>query len=76
LNVESSGDFLAELRDIMYVESLAWTQPNGWQPQTIRQLRPDLVLYFGSREMLTDGARYQELRTFFPKACLMGWCVE
>jgi len=56
----------------MYAAPLAWAQSNGWQPQTIGQVRPDLVLYFGSREMLADGARYRELRAMFPKACLMG----
>jgi hypothetical protein len=57
---------------VMYAAPLAWAQSNGWQPQTIGQVRPDLVLYFGSREMLADGARYRELRAMFPKACLMG----
>ena len=56
----------------MYAAPLAWAESNGWQPQTIGQVRPDLVLYFGSREMLADGARYRELRAMFPKACLMG----
>jgi hypothetical protein len=56
----------------MYAVSLDWRQSNGWQPQSAAQLRPDLVLYFGSREMLADGDRYRELRAMFPKACLMG----
>ena len=56
----------------MYAAPLAWAQSNGWQPQTIEKMSPDLVLYFGSRELLADGARYQELRSMFPKACLMG----
>ena len=56
----------------MYAESLTWGQSDGWKPQTIGQLSPDLVLYFGSRKMLADGSRYRELRATFPTARLMG----
>ena len=56
----------------MYSASLSWNQSKGWQSKAIEKENPDLVLYFGSREMLADGARYQELRANFPKACLMG----
>lgn len=56
----------------MYSAPLTWNQSNGWQMKEIGKENPDLVLYFGSRDMLADGARYQELRANFPKACLMG----
>lgn len=56
----------------MHVASFAWAESKGWQPHSIGEMRPDLVLYFGSRESLTDGARYHELRTLFPKSCIMG----
>ena len=58
--------------DVMYSAPLTWNQSKGWQSKAIEKENPDLVLYFGSREMLADGARYQELRAMFPKACLMG----
>ena len=56
----------------MYSAPLTWNQSTGWQSKAVEKENPDLVLYFGSREMLADGARYQELRANFPKACLMG----
>lgn len=56
----------------MYAVPLAWTPSDGWQSQTIEEVGPDLVLYFGSRERLADGERYRELRAMFPQACLMG----
>lgn len=56
----------------MHSASLNWNSPKGWQPQLDRQLRPDLVLYFGNREALADGARYAELRAMFPGAHVMG----
>ena len=34
------------------------------------------MLYFGSRETLTDGARYRELREMFPDACLIGCSTD
>ena len=55
----------------MDTASLSWNAIDGWQPRST-PFAPDLVLYFGSRETLTDSARYQELRGKFPDACLMG----
>lgn len=55
----------------MDTASLSWNAIDGWQPAST-PFAPDLVLYFGSRETLTDSARYQELREKFPDACLMG----
>jgi len=56
----------------MHVETLSWNQRDGWHPRTVAQSKPNLVLYFGIREKLADGARYRELRSMFPDACLMG----
>jgi hypothetical protein len=55
----------------MDTASLSWSAIDGWQSQH-NQLVPDLVLYFGGRETLTDGGRYRELREMFPDACVMG----
>jgi hypothetical protein len=56
----------------MYSAPLSWNQSKGWQSTATENENSDLVLYFGSRAMLADGARYQELLAKFPKACLMG----
>jgi hypothetical protein len=56
----------------MFADSLIWAQSDGWQPTTTEKPDPDLVLYFGSREMLVDGRCYRDLRTMFPNSCLMG----
>ena len=55
----------------MLAQTLSWTPAAGWTapPGT----RPaDLVLYFGSRETLADGARHAELRALHPGAILLG----
>jgi hypothetical protein len=54
---------------------LSWNASDGWQPRKI-QLVPNLVLYFGGRQTLADGARYWELREAFPDACLMGCSTD
>jgi hypothetical protein len=59
----------------MDTASLSWSAGGGWQPKQAR-LAPNLVLYFGSRETLTDAARYHELRAMFPDACLMGCSTD
>jgi hypothetical protein len=51
---------------------LDWRRTGGWQPQSAGELAPDLVLYFGSRELLADAGRYRELQQMFPKAHVMG----
>ncbi len=56
----------------MHVETLSWSQREGWRRRNTTQIKPNLVLYFGVRERLSDGVRYRELRTMFPDACLMG----
>lgn len=54
----------------MHTEALTWTRSGGWQSDD--RVKPNLVLYFGSRETLADGVRYAELRARFPSAFLMG----
>jgi hypothetical protein len=59
----------------MDTASLSWNVVDRWQsPKT--QFAPNLVLYFGSRETLTDSGRYRELREMFPDACLMGCSTD
>jgi hypothetical protein len=59
----------------MDTTSLSWNAIDGWRRQKA-QLVPNLVLYFGSRETLTDAGRYRELREMFPDACLMGCSTD
>lgn len=42
---------------------LTCNQSTGWQSKAVEKESPCRMLHFGSREMLADGARYQELRT-------------
>jgi len=56
----------------MHAQHFDWTPPGGWQPQADGNFKPNLVLYFGSREVLADSERYRELRARFPEAHLMG----
>jgi len=55
--------------------SLSWNVIDLWQSQKT-QFAPNLVLYFGSRETLSDSGRYRELREMFPDACLMGCSTD
>ncbi|MDE2583864.1 MAG: FIST C-terminal domain-containing protein [Betaproteobacteria bacterium] len=56
----------------MRVEQLQWQRAGGWQGQGGElDASVNLVLVFGSRACL-DEARYQELASRYPDACLMG----
>lgn len=54
----------------MTIEQKKWTVKEGWQWQGSKQLTqpPQLVLAFGSRRVLTEAQRFQELRNMYPKA--------
>ena len=51
---------------------LQWRRLEGWRICQSVRLTADLVLYFGSRELLTGTDWFDELRAMFPGACLMG----
>ena len=59
----------------MDTTSLSWNAARGWRSQK-DELAPHLVLYFGSRQTLSDAKRYHELRAMFPEACLMGCSTD
>ena len=59
----------------MDTASLSWNVVDRWQSQKT-QFAPNLVLYFGSRETLSDSERFRELREMFPDACLMGCSTD
>src|SRR5262245_36722994 len=65
----------------MRIAELMWCEARGWShPPTFSAAREanvaarkiDLVLYFGIRETLAIGARYEELRAMFPDAHIVG----
>jgi hypothetical protein len=57
----------------MQVEELRWTPQIGWRTErgSVNE-RADLVIYFGDREALRNGARFAELQAAFPRAHLIG----
>jgi hypothetical protein len=57
----------------MLVRQLCWNGRSGWtgaDPQAGDAAA--LVMFFGAREALACGARYDELRTMFPRAHVVG----
>src|SRR5580693_3273314 len=55
----------------MRIQKIVWDSRTGWTaPEAAGDVA--LVLYFGTREALRCGARYDELRALFPKAHIMG----
>ncbi len=64
----------------MRIDELTWSEAAGWSRPNASKARDanggthktDLVLYFGIREVLANGARYEELRKMFPDAHVVG----
>jgi hypothetical protein len=56
----------------MRAYQLSWTSAHGWGPSSTDFSPIDLVLYFGLRSALADGARYRDLCQMFPKAHVVG----
>ena len=56
----------------MQTHQLSWSAANGWRATGAEFGSADLVLYFGLRSALADGARYRELRGMFVKAHVVG----
>ncbi len=52
----------------MKIEQNCWTQEQGWKNQIKPDYEVQLVLGFGSRQILEAAERYQELQEFFPSA--------
>ncbi|MFQ5569660.1 MAG: FIST signal transduction protein [Rhodothermales bacterium] len=57
----------------MKTEQCVWTGTTGWQKVSGDNLHEEanLVLVFGSREVLSDDARFHEVRSRYPNARLM-----
>jgi hypothetical protein len=56
----------------MRVEQLSWSDGVGWGAQFPDRTDADLVFFFGKRQALACGARYDELRAMFPRAHILG----
>jgi hypothetical protein len=62
------------------IDELIWSAAGGWSRSKTGNSRAangsapktNLVLYFGMREALANGARYEELRAMFPHAHIVG----
>ncbi len=50
----------------------AWSATEAWKADLRESSEANLVLYFGTRRVLADKARFDELRKIFPKAHLLG----
>ena len=56
----------------MYSQQINWDSQTGWSPAPDQAEKTTLVFYFGAREALACGKRYQELRAMFPRAHILG----
>jgi len=64
----------------MRTDELIWNEARGWSRRKFANAhnthgspqKTDLVLYFGVREALENGARYQEMRAMFPDSHIVG----
>src|SRR4051812_35457413 len=56
----------------MRTHQLSWNAAQGWRATGADFASADLVLYFGLRSALADGARYSELRAMFARALVVG----
>jgi hypothetical protein len=56
----------------MRVQEIVWNKRSGWTAPTRESNENSLVLFFGTREVLASGQRYEELRGMFPDAHIMG----
>jgi hypothetical protein len=55
----------------MRAQQVVWNSQSGWRTEG-EVGAPALVLYFGTREALACGQRYEELRAMFPAALVVG----
>src|SRR6202040_339948 len=58
--------------DPMRTKQIIWNASAGWNVNGSQAGAASLVLYFGTRQALASGERYEELRRMFPKAHILG----
>jgi hypothetical protein len=56
----------------MRAQQVVWNHRSGWTPAAAGADKVPLVLYFGTREALPNGVRFNELRIMFPAAHILG----
>ena len=56
----------------MRAREFAWSATEAWKDDLRESSVANLVLYFGTRRVLSDKARFDDLRKMFPKAHLLG----
>ena len=56
----------------MHSQQITWNPQAGWTPIKVEADKVSLVFYFGTRQMLAGGERYNELRKMFPAAHVLG----
>jgi hypothetical protein len=56
----------------MRSQQIIWNAQAGWSPVKAELGNASLVFYFGTRQMLSCGKRYNELREMFPSAHILG----
>jgi hypothetical protein len=56
----------------MRTKQIIWNASAGWNVSGSQAGAASLVLYFGTRQALASGDRYEELRRMFPKAHILG----
>src|ERR1700728_1551160 len=56
----------------MRVQQIVWNNRSGWTAAKSELGTASLVLYFGTRDALICGKRYDELRDMFPMAHILG----
>src|ERR1700716_1721003 len=56
----------------MRTKQIIWNASAGWNVTGSQAGAASLVLYFGTRQALASGERYEELRRMFPKAHILG----
>jgi hypothetical protein len=56
----------------MRTQQMVWTSRTGWTASTTPLGDASLVLYFGTRQALANGSRYEELRGMFSAAHILG----
>lgn len=56
----------------MHTQQLVWKSGAGWTGADTAGRGAGLVFYFGTRDALSSGERYEELRAMFPNAHVVG----
>jgi hypothetical protein len=56
----------------VHTEQLIWNERGGWQSSAATRTDAQLVLYFGARDALATEGWYDDLRTKYPHAHLVG----